>query len=68
VIEPNRGVSVTVTTHRGAPTVLAIATKSRWAPNVLIFWLAFVPTRPLGATVGSAMRERNRPAVLLGAG
>ncbi|WP_238016054.1 hypothetical protein KZZ52_26105 [Dactylosporangium sp. AC04546] len=32
--------------------VLAIATQVRWMPNVLIFWLAFVLTRPLGATVG----------------
>ncbi|MCU7728149.1 hypothetical protein ODJ79_30905 [Actinoplanes sp. KI2] len=85
----------------GALTVLAIATTIRRVPNVLIFWLAFVLTRPLGATVGdfftkpvvkgglglgtygasaalvavlagfmawSAMRERNRPAVLLSAG
>ncbi|AGL16363.1 integral membrane protein [Actinoplanes sp. N902-109] len=32
--------------------VLAICTTVRWVPNVLIFWLAFVLTRPLGATVG----------------
>lgn len=32
--------------------VLAMCTKIRWVPNVLIFWLAFVLTRPLGATVG----------------
>ena len=32
--------------------VLALGTRIRWVPNVLIFWLAFVLTRPLGATVG----------------
>ncbi|WP_436531616.1 COG4705 family protein [Actinoplanes sp. HUAS TT8] len=32
--------------------VLAACTKVRWIPNVLVFWLAFVLTRPLGATVG----------------
>lgn len=32
--------------------VLAAGTRVRWIPNVLIFWLAFVLTRPLGATVG----------------
>jgi uncharacterized membrane-anchored protein len=32
--------------------VLAISTRIRWVPNVLVFWLAFVLTRPLGATVG----------------
>ncbi|MFI5934223.1 hypothetical protein [Actinoplanes sp. NPDC051494] len=32
--------------------VLAICTRIRWVPNVLVFWLAFVLTRPLGATVG----------------
>jgi uncharacterized membrane-anchored protein len=85
----------------GVLAILAIATNIRWVPNVLIFWLAFVLTRPLGATVGdfftkpvvkgglglgtygasaalvavlagfmarSAMRERNRPALLLNAG
>lgn len=36
----------------GVLAVLAIATRIRWIPNVLIFWLAFVLTRPLGATVG----------------
>ncbi|KUL31726.1 COG4705 family protein [Actinoplanes awajinensis] len=32
--------------------VLAACTQVRWMPNVLVFWLAFVLTRPLGATVG----------------
>ena len=32
--------------------VLALATRVRRVPNVLIFWLAFVLTRPLGATAG----------------
>ncbi|MER7273975.1 hypothetical protein ABT369_05955 [Dactylosporangium sp. NPDC000244] len=36
----------------GVLAVLAAATRIRWVPNVLIFWLAFVLTRPLGATVG----------------
>jgi uncharacterized membrane-anchored protein len=36
----------------GVLAALAIATRVRWVPNVLIFWLAFVLTRPLGATAG----------------
>ncbi|BCY11556.1 hypothetical protein [Actinoplanes sp. L3-i22] len=45
--------------------VLAVCTKVRWIPNVLVFWLAFVLTRPLGATVGDFF---TKPAVKGGLG
>jgi repeat uncharacterized protein DUF347 len=48
---------------RGA--VLAGCTKIRWVPNVLVFWFAFVLTRPLGATVGDFF---TKPAVQGGLG
>jgi uncharacterized membrane-anchored protein len=32
--------------------ILAVGLRLPWVSNVLIFWLAFVLTRPLGATVG----------------
>ncbi|GAA2697804.1 COG4705 family protein [Actinoplanes palleronii] len=45
--------------------VLAAFTQVRWIPNVLVFWLAFVLTRPLGATVGDFF---TKPAVKGGLG
>lgn len=45
--------------------VLAVCTRIRWVPNVLVFWLAFVLTRPLGATVGDFF---TKPAVKGGLG
>jgi uncharacterized membrane-anchored protein len=36
----------------GLLAVLAVGLRLSWVSNVLIFWLAFVLTRPLGATVG----------------
>ncbi|WP_436528516.1 COG4705 family protein [Actinoplanes sp. HUAS TT8] len=49
----------------GVLAVLAVCTKIRWIPNVLVFWLAFVLTRPLGATVGDFF---TKPAVKGGLG
>ena len=45
--------------------VLAGCTKIRWVPNVLVFWFAFVLTRPLGAAVSVFF---TKPAVQGGLG
>ncbi|MGX4691562.1 COG4705 family protein [Streptomyces sp. JNUCC 63] len=41
----------------GALTVLAALVKVPAVPNVLLFWIAFVLTRPLGATAGDFLTK-----------
>ncbi|MFG3024340.1 hypothetical protein ACGFZQ_38455 [Streptomyces sp. NPDC048254] len=41
----------------GALAVLAVLTKVPAVPNVLLFWIAFVLTRPLGATGGDFLTK-----------
>ncbi|MFF3462680.1 COG4705 family protein [Streptomyces sp. NPDC002619] len=41
----------------GALLVLLLLTRVPWVPNVLVFWSAFVLTRPLGATAGDFLTK-----------
>ncbi|MFE0178260.1 hypothetical protein ACFWZ2_38725 [Streptomyces sp. NPDC059002] len=41
----------------GALAVLAALTRVRVVPNVVLFWIAFVLTRPLGATAGDLLTK-----------
>ncbi|NUS07537.1 MAG: hypothetical protein HOV97_33800 [Nonomuraea sp.] len=41
----------------GALAVLVALTKAPAVPNVLLFWIAFVLTRPLGATAGDLLTK-----------
>src|SRR3954470_20755258 len=41
----------------GALAVLVALMKVPVVPNVLLFWIAFVPTRPLGATAGDFLTK-----------
>ncbi|MER5913208.1 hypothetical protein ABT124_22635 [Streptomyces sp. NPDC001982] len=41
----------------GMLAVLLVLMRVPWVPNVLVFWIAFVLTRPLGATAGDFLTK-----------
>jgi uncharacterized membrane-anchored protein len=41
----------------GTLAVLLVLMRVPWVPNVLVFWIAFVLTRPLGATAGDFLTK-----------